>query len=495
MARKVPKPDLDLFGVVTANRPAALKRVLESYAANFREHGRKPECFIVDDSRDAATRRSCRETLATTARGFPELDFSYWGAEEKSKWADDLARRSGVARSTIDFAIGDPFRTGYTPGANRNALTLLSAGRMIVSVDDDTLCRIRRPRGDSTAIRITERGESTRVWVQGSFSELTAAYPEISEDFLGLHAKTLGRKVSDIVGETPKSNLFVEPISEGFQASILSGASVRLGWTGIAGDCGYAKPGYLLFLGGEERARFLTGESEYEAYLRGRQIVRVTDETTLTPGGVFQSTAIAMDGREILPPFMPVFRGEDMAFGILFRTALRGAAVAYHSFTVDHLPIESRGHARSDLWSTMSESNFLDTASVFLAQIPFRPELSSEDAIATAGEDLRNRVDIGESDFRAFFEEMRRKSIDGRIEWFEGLLVRHGSEPRYWADDLSRFIAEFRKSGESTEKMVPFELRSGADVTGALRNVQRLMVEFARLLEAWPTLVKYARGS
>lgn len=85
------------------------------------------------------------------------------------------------------------------------------------------------------------------------------------------------------------------------------------------------------------QASSTANESAYRRMLASRQIHRSCDRLTITPAGYCQSTALAFDNRRPLPPFLPVFRGEDLIFGHMLKLFQPNLAIAYQSTCVLHV--------------------------------------------------------------------------------------------------------------------------------------------------------------
>jgi FkbH-like protein len=140
------------IGVVTANRPEALLRALESYAENARHHGRAPDLVVVDDSRAPAMRAANRGALAalSRARGASRA-IRYAGTEEKEAFLRALGAFD-VPPDVARFALLPDVTDTTTVGANRNALLLDAVGDLVFSADDDTLCRLAAPPDSDPAL-------------------------------------------------------------------------------------------------------------------------------------------------------------------------------------------------------------------------------------------------------------------------------------------------------------------------------------------------------
>jgi hypothetical protein len=139
-----PASQITAIGFLTCDRIALLRRGIESFIANTREHGRAPDFVVADDSTKAGAQDDCRRMLRAVAQE-NSVQIKYAGDEEKQRFAQTLTKLSGVAPALVDFALFGMDGFGYKGGANRNALMLHQAGSVFCTADDDAICR--RARG------------------------------------------------------------------------------------------------------------------------------------------------------------------------------------------------------------------------------------------------------------------------------------------------------------------------------------------------------------
>src|SRR5262249_42013661 len=139
---------ITVVGYTTCNRVEGLQRCLSSYARNMKRYGRASDMVVVDDSRQLATRNSCRQMLQSLKRQY-ETDIRYGGLEEKLLFTKQLINSGSVPPDVLKFALFDTEQSRMTTsGANRNALLLDNLGEPVVSIDDDTICCIAPAPGN-----------------------------------------------------------------------------------------------------------------------------------------------------------------------------------------------------------------------------------------------------------------------------------------------------------------------------------------------------------
>jgi hypothetical protein len=476
---------IETIGVVTRNRPAAAVGAVASYVEHTRRSGRTPEVLICDDS-DAAERDILRAELRQYAR-HAGTRLSYAGRDEKLVFAERLAQMSGVPRRIVDFALFDVERAGVAPGANRNALLLGTAGGLVLSVDDDTICRTSPPPYAQPGIGYMEGRDPSEFWFFGDHQSALAAARAEHHDLLAAHEGLLGR-----VYEAPAG-----------QAGDTAGGArdrgtIAVTFNGLLGDCGWGAPfgwwggpvGYLL-LEGPSHERLVRSAPHYLAACTSRQLLRVAPRPTVTDATFWMTTFVGLDNRTVLPPFMPVRRGEDAGFGALLRRCFSEARCGHVPWALLHAPAHPRRF--SPMESVRSASGF-DMAKLFLACV------HSIDAgtIGSASDRLRSLgtrlVDLGAQparEFRAWVREAADAVNQGCLARLEARLDG-ATAPLFWINDVRRFLNVLRSTMHRDDYDVPLDLRQGRDEPAARELAQRVILRFGELLEAWPTLMSAA---
>ncbi len=95
------------------------------------------------------------------------VEVFYAGAEEKLRYAEALTGGDGIPPDVARFALFGPrHAVAPTMGANRNAILLQTRGSLLLSADDDTVCRLGRAQGTSTSdvLRVGSHGLPAETW-------------------------------------------------------------------------------------------------------------------------------------------------------------------------------------------------------------------------------------------------------------------------------------------------------------------------------------------
>ena len=306
---------------MTASRYELLERALTSYVQEATKHGRDIEYVVFDDSKDAQSRHASLAVARTIRRRF-DAEVRFASSEERVAYARRLSECSPVPAEVLEYGL--LLSKGYTLGQNRNALLLDSAGTLFLCVDDDTICTSRLPPGASDEVLRTCSGaDPSEFWCFRDFAEASASVPTVENDLLEAHERLLGKNVAELplCGEHASSG-------DGGQTSGLlkrvkcPGSIVRITLNGLLGDCGWGTPfglwhepmGYLAF-SGSSLERLTSSEEMYQRSIQSRQLMRATTCQVLADAAFSMLTFWGLDNRELLPPNLPINRGQDIIFG------------------------------------------------------------------------------------------------------------------------------------------------------------------------------------
>jgi hypothetical protein len=90
----------------------------------------------------------------------------------------------------------------------------------------------------------------------------------------------------------------------------------------------------------------------------------------------------------------------------------------------------------------------------------------------------------------ADFEETVRKALWRSKSWLidhlERLLERHSGEPKFWAEDVRRYVGVLSNRFAAPHSWVPRELQRGRTLSEARDLIQRIVRRYGALLAAWP---------
>ncbi len=495
--------EISTLGILTCNRSAAFERALGNYLQKFLLAGRNhTRLAVLDDSSDPEAVASVRTTICTLKGSDRERVF-YAGHARKRRFAERLTAAAGVPPEVLEFALLDAAGIGHSLGANRNALALEAAGEVYFTVDDDTLCDVGPSPSLEKGLAIISSRDPCELWTFENREEALRSVRFEEADLLGLHEQILGKKGAEIVSNQAVNASLLQasdPLGCVVPRIVNGSGRVLVTFNGLVGDCAWGAPfgvwrapmGYLL-LSGSSLARLVKSENDYRTALTRREVLHVVRRITLTDGSCGMMTSAGLDNRDVLPPFMPVRRGQDLIFCATLQICSDEALFAHLPWVLHHSPGEVRRFWRGEVFRTAGS---FDLAKLVLNCL----DISWPAEANGRGEGLRalgrSLVALGArplDDFESLIRRQAKKTARHIAALAEEDIAVAGGGPEFWVADVRRFVDLHFRALDKESAVVPLDLLKGNDLRAALLLGQRLVGRFGELLTWWPTLAEVAR--
>ena len=498
-----PPVEIASIGLITCNRLDGLRRALTSYIQNNKLHGRTNDFVVMDDSSSIETRKAYREMLRSLKMRYG-VSISYGGLEDKVHFAKQLINAGDLPPDVVKFALFDVENCRYTYGANRNALLLHTIGDTIFSADDDTVCRVAPAPGLNAGVSFASNCDPRELWFFPDRETALRSIAFVEKDILAVHEELLGKDLGSIIATLGGTKaLDLDRIDSRFLRRLESGrgrAVVTL--DGLVGDCGWGAPfgywgapfGYLL-LNGESHERLVRSESDYHSACTSREVLRTVKRITISDGTYCAGTFMGLDNRSLLPPFMPVQRGQDIIFGTTLWMCFEDSYFGHLPYALLHAPVQYRQFWPGEIFR--SASGF-DTTKLMIACIQSfefgSGKTSGKERLQALGRYLMELGSMSLRDFEEFASIQARGMNTSFISMMEERLRVCGESPEFWANDVKRYLGLLQKALTREDYWVPLDLIDGRSVDEARELSQRLVRKFGELLYWWPHIVEAARG-
>lgn len=328
--------------VITCDRPAAVERLLDSMLREGKL-SRHEALFLVDDSREPASRAANRELVAGFNTRSP-TDMHYVGEEAQQALLAELAERLPNARDGLQFLLDRDRWAGFgTYGRSRTLCLLLSVDYRAIVMDDDVLCQALLPPVTESGLGIAGGALRQAAFASDRDALMRAA---VTADFdpLSGHASLLGSNVSKAVATFCPEGLDpsqLEGMSAGLVSMLEADTRILVTQSGAWGDPGTSSPHWVLMLGPDSLSRLLALPQGLAQLLENRSSwLGSTRPTLIKMASMSQMTGL--DNTALLPPYFPAFRGEDRLFGAMVEAMHHRATALEYGWCVPHLPIEPR---------------------------------------------------------------------------------------------------------------------------------------------------------
>jgi hypothetical protein len=481
---------IDMVAIPTRNRPETLQRLLVSLAANLREFERNVTVLVIDDSESIQMQNANCQLIAAFASN-PPLKIRYGNRDMRQRFAAKLARASGVPEQIVSFALAGGSEYPISTGATRNSILLQSTGHCVLCLDDDVLCRLAAIPGSTNDVTFGENKFAT--W----FLPNAQAIDEckfVEEDLLSLHERLLnidGTVVRN--GRLQDGQLEIAGVSQRLLRRVAPGnAAVTVTVTGVVGDSTLDDPLAYFFTGPETFSRLIETEEIYRAALQNRLVLRGQGNYCITDQGECKSTCMGLDNLDLLPPFMPVMRNQDLVFGSLIIKCVPGALFGFIPRGILHLPSQQRELARgaaalrAGKLMTGESLGFL----IGFAQIRGKSRQGLLQSLAVRLKELT-------SEEAADLEGLIRSAVEPIlvlwIEQLDKIIESCSGSSSFWLKDVLELKAATLSALKERDYSVPWDLEQVFGPAEGQRHFYKLIGQFAALLHNWTAMVESAR--
>jgi hypothetical protein len=484
-----------VVAILTWERPQALQRLLESIVKNC-DTKSIHRLYVIDDSRKQESIDKNKELV----EGFLskiEIPLEYFGRDEQTSLMDGLAQKLPDHEDSIHFLIDHAKWQGHwTSGLSRNLALLLSCGRRLVMLDDDTICDVYEPPQAKPNITFSDSAREADFFAnEEGWAHL---HQPINPDPIQRHMRCLGLPMSEALEVLGKNNL--KPAGLGnataLQVSELKPESpVLMTECGSLGCPGSSNNTWLPDMAPQSLQELLQSETKTNNALNYRKVWSGRNHPHFAPRSNM-SPITGLDNREMLPPYFPILRGEDKLFGYVLDFIFPSSVTLDYPWAVPHLPIPEREWRDEDRDFTLKPSfplffldKILEHKSSCVAQTPLkRLEALSAWFIDLAGASV-------ESQTRLYRDSLLRATAN-QLEHFDGLLSSADPVPTDWRKYLEKGFLELQANLDRVSrpdfplKGLPRDLEG----TELVEFWKKAWTGYAAALIAWPEIREAAKN-
>lgn len=301
--------------------------------------------LIIDGSRDLANSVQLRRKLPQFCKtlAFPVI---YFGPEERANVLDCLAAE-GFNRAALSFTLGES-QDVFSAGAAPNLALLLTAGKHVLTIDDDAVWKFYILNGSKTPSSLSLSGE-TRNWSINFYATREAAlqaHSPLAIDAGAAANRLLGKSLAQIAASWPGA-VDDQCACGHMETDILNRtgcvAAVQLG---ILGDSGWHSADLLSAYDEQLAQRFDNSPSTLRTSLFSREVSAYSDTFSIGHDSKCMAIGLFLDNKLPLPPFMPQYRNEDGVFGTMVHACLPHAYSAHLPFAMLHDASQRSGYQR-----------------------------------------------------------------------------------------------------------------------------------------------------
>ena len=480
--------------ILTCDRPAALERLLLALTrAELPEQVDK--VWVVDDSRESDSIKRNAEII----RKFTSLcgaNLIHFDETYRKKLTERLVTRLPEAAESINWLIGrDHWGHFATYGQARNLALLLNVGKRLLMLDDDIIPEAIYPPLPSEGIRIS-LNDSREISLWESRESLEAHSLLLRKSPLNLMLDSLGGEAGKLLDTTGGSWETLTGLDGELLAAYDGASPIIMTQCGYWGDPGTdTKTSSLFNLSHSNLDRILKDFGDLGGTVGARAAWSGARSPTLSPHATM-SAVTGADHSLLLPPYLPVGRGEDALFGVMVQRLHPHSLVLNEGWAVRHEPIEGR---------TGNQSLTPERASLGLSTLV---DWIGRTPVDSSGLNERNRL-IGISDQILTLTEREQSACESLA--VQEVASRRALQLKKCMEHMSRLTmqehlpgyAEWRSNIEaSRDKLLSQISNAENDPIEAYLNSRSLDFErlrregrnFANALRHWPSICEASLG-
>ncbi len=479
-----PDPAATRVFIITCDRPAAVRRLLDSMLKNA-DLLRHEQLILVDDSRSGTHTMANREAV----RDFNKrsaMAMQYLGIAQQQALLDALLKALPQHSDGIRFLLDRQRWAGHKSyGLARTLCLLGSVGRRAIVMDDDVVCRaVPSPHREEG---LAFAGSARQVDFYRSQADVQARTEVEGFDPLAGHALCLGlglgRAARALGVRQPDAKILYQS-NAAFLQQWTADSPVLITQSGSLGDPGTRNTQWIYTLDPASAKRLLATSGGLSAAATQRAYWMGMPRPTFSKMAVI-SQVTGLDNTRLLPPYFPVFRGEDYLFGAMVEYLYPEAATLEYDWSVPHLPLEDRQGRPTDARSfgkfAVNPAKYVTDRTSYQTGIPAQTRLAGLVQLARELSEMSDRALVN-----LYRVEIAEAQVS-RLAQLKSVLQDGVQRPPEWRAVLDEAVAVVNRSMQ--------ELAQPTDDarTAAERSVPELLVEFRHYarqfalgLESWP---------
>ena len=478
-----------VVAIITWERPQALERLLASVVNNC--DSKKVQCvYVIDDSRDAEN-ISQNQTLVEKYAAELDAPLHYFGQQEQQALLADLSVRLPQHESAIRFlADQSKWRNHWTSGLARNIALLLSCGQRLVMMDDDSVCDVYTPPRAKPDISFSDDPREATFFAEEA--DWAAWHQPLNPDPIDRHMQCLGLPFSqalNLLGEQHLKAAGFTNASALLTSELEPDSPVLMTECGSLGCPGTSNNTWLPDMAPGSLETMLASKHKTTNALNKRSVWSGRNNPHFAPRPNM-SQITGFDNRQMLPPYLPIERGEDRLFGNMLDFVFPSAVTLDYPWAIPHLPMPQRHWEEHERDFTSGDSFPM----FFIEQVIMQKSscLLSQpaDRLKALADWLSNLAAASSESLSSMYRDSHLRTSSELSIHLSSLLAEADASPADWQDYLKNGIQALSVSMDKASRPdFPIKGRpQGLETAELVTFWQDTWSGFASALNAWPEI-------
>ncbi len=478
-----------VVAILTWERPQALERLLESIASNC-DTENLHRLYVIDDSHKA---ENISQNQVLTNRFASEISapLQYFGRSEQRSLISGLEKKLPEHEDAIHFlAESSRWNDHWTAGLSRNLALLLSCGRRLVMMDDDAICDVYDSPWQKSDI--TFSGNPREAAFFGSEQEWAHLQQPINPDPINRHMQCLGLTFSEALTVLGQNHLKPAGFANAtaLQISELqSDSAILVTECGSLGCPGTGNNTWLPNMATASLKRMLASGKKTTQALGSRKVWSGRSQPHFAPHSNM-SQITGFDNRRMLPPYLPIMRGQDRLFGYMLDFIFPESLVLDYPWAVPHLPIPDRRWLDKDLNFTPADSFPMFFVEKIIEYKSSCSSTSPGDRLSALATWFNDMATTSADSLTAMYFDSRLSRDSMLLKKLTSLLAMAEATPVNWQNYLRNGITQLNTDLDrvSSEDFKVKGFPATLDGDDLITFWKEVWGDYATALKAWPEI-------
>lgn len=479
-----------VVAILTWERPQALERLLESIATNC-DTEKLHRLYVIDDSRQTD---NINKNKALTEQFVSRIDapLQYFGQDEQQALRDKLAQQLPQHKNAINFLANQSrWKDHWTAGLARNLALLLSCGRRLVMMDDDAVCDLYEPPRPNVEITFSDTPREAEFF--NNDQEWGHLHQPINPDPINRHMQCLGLTFSEAMNVLEGQNHLK---AGGFNNAtalqlreLLPESKVLVTECGSLGCPGTGNNTWLPDMAPASLKHMLKSAEKTEQALKTRKVWSGRNQPHFSPRSNM-SQMTGFDNRQMLPPYLPIIRGQDRLFGYMLDFIHPTSVTLDYPWSVPHLPMPDRQWRDRDLNFTPTDSFPMFFIEQIIEHRSACHSDSSEDRLTSLSAWFKDLATTDAGFLSSMYRDSRLQHDSQRLQQLTHLLSKNEKAPVNWKNYLRNGISQLNTDLDlaSRNDFVIKGIPATMETDELIVFWKNVWADFASALLAWPQI-------
>ncbi len=346
-AKRLSEPsesDPAIIVIITWERPAALTLLLESMLENS-TCSHVEEVYVVDDSRNELNIKKNAEIVRLFSSKM-SIALTYFGRDEQQQLVDQIIQTIPEHEVAIRFLLDHAkWHDYWSSGLARNFALLLSVGKRLVILDDDTEFKTLMPETPDKEVEFINGEREARFfsdndnWIGFDRAKFDPAEGHL--EYLGLtFGAALEKFGKSNFGPNSLANVTVKEIDH-----IHKNSPILISQCGTLGHPGTTRNSWISQLSERSILKMLESKETVDSAIVNTSLWLGRHRFSFSNTANMSQTT-GLDNQHCLPPYFPVLRGEDQLFGEMVSYLYPDSVVLDYPWAVPHFPASTRNRSK-----------------------------------------------------------------------------------------------------------------------------------------------------